>query len=771
VIYATQLQKKNKVYYNGSFLLHPDNHRIVLLDDIGITIDAKVLRINESIFAGMSFEFPCHIVKVASEQNGYDKRSEDFALGHWIWKVCYTTEKDLDRRRQKKYDGTLRFWSSNGWLVLLNAREEPIAVKVLSKGHSIKSDSEVSFPHHLVTVGPLFAGSPPMEDHPASPPQSKVETQTGQSMHRDTGSPQQEFIQQQVVSPCMDHAQNELSQLQLSLDFSNGQAFKSQVRKQFGTTVHPLGKANHFLMVVSFGRAKFKLTEVTVGLALESCLGGLSMDFSVLQLYDRVFRFSVASRHVGFMVYSIRKFSTEQFKCYFHLWGFGGPNWRKEFASWQQECNEEWTLVSPNKKRTASALNALHKKPDRPILQHKNSAVSVKKFLSFAEVLVYEACTGYSMKDDSLKNVQDPKISEQTDVVSVPTANGQIDNEVDPFDKLVDDMAYRVWNCGRCLSMSHKTSVCTNEIRCRGCFSYGHIRKACLKAKKATKWIPKQKETGSPQTLTGKETEPDTISGGESVNEQIPPEVQILQSQPPETTTTQNPTPPPLSPPLLSPLPPPLSSLLFRSSMANFEVDPAPWLPPGHQIIDGGPTRLPPTFYTPAVRPPRRNETICTAELLPPPPQALVPFWREQVRNFVLHNLHIDVEEVKPSIFGLGFFRLRSPAARAALVAHVPYQLQNGVFVRFVNHDDRDNHRAVQGFRSGWLMFLAIPLDFRNEYDISNAIATFGRFHHWHQDENMVERTLVYASFPSPALVPRDVVFGDYANIGGVRES
>jgi hypothetical protein len=35
----------------------------------------------------------------------------------------------------------------------------------------------------------------------------------------------------------------------------------------------------------------------------------------------------------------------------------------------------------------------------------------------------------------------------------------------------------------------------------------------------------------------------------------------------------------------------------------------------------------------------------------------------------------------------------------------------------------------------------------------------------------MVERTLVYASFPSPALVPRDVVFGDYANIGGVRES
>jgi hypothetical protein len=29
----------------------------------------------------------------------------------------------------------------------------------------------------------------------------------------------------------------------------------------------------------------------------------------------------------------------------------------------------------------------------------------------------------------------------------------------------------------------------------------------------------------------------------------------------------------------------------------------------------------------------------------------------------------------------------------------------------------------------------------------------------------------VYASFPSPALVPRDVVFGKYATVGGVRKS
>ena len=33
------------------------------------------------------------------------------------------------------------------------------------------------------------------------------------------------------------------------------------------------------------------------------------------------------------------------------------------------------------------------------------------------------------------------------------------------------------------------------------------------------------------------------------------------------------------------------------------------------------------------------------------------------------------------------------------------------------------------------------------------------------------DRTLIYASFPSPALVPGDVVFGHYGNLGVVRES
>jgi hypothetical protein len=68
-------------------------------------------------------------------------------------------------------------------------------------------------------------------------------------------------------------------------------------------------------------------------------------------------------------------------------------------------------------------------------------------------------------------------------------------------------------------------------------------------------------------------------------------------------------------------------------------------------------------------------------------------------------------------------------------------------------------------------MVLGIPFDYRNDYDISNAVAAFGKFHHWHQDDVFKERTMIYITFDSPASVPRDIVFGNYANLGDLKET
>ena len=68
-------------------------------------------------------------------------------------------------------------------------------------------------------------------------------------------------------------------------------------------------------------------------------------------------------------------------------------------------------------------------------------------------------------------------------------------------------------------------------------------------------------------------------------------------------------------------------------------------------------------------------------------------------------------------------------------------------------------------------MFLGIPLDLRNTGCIRAAVNTFVKFHHLISDDPYLVRSLVFASFPEDVLVPRDVVFMDYAAWGGARVS
>lgn len=97
---------------------------------------------------------------------------------------------------------------------------------------------------------------------------------------------------------------------------------------------------------------------------------------------------------MGFFILHQRTFVCPQFKCFFHLWGHGGPDWEKEFRAWQIECQEEWTLVSPSKRRARLGLEAMKKAPAKSYLR---SFVPdpMKKSLRFATFLNYDACKGY----------------------------------------------------------------------------------------------------------------------------------------------------------------------------------------------------------------------------------------------------------------------------------------------------------------------------------------------------------------------------------------
>jgi hypothetical protein len=70
------------------------------------------------------------------------------------------------------------------------------------------------------------------------------------------------------------------------------------------------------------------------------------MLFRPLQLSDRVFRFLLSCKEVGFTVYRRHSFSCSSFKAYLHLWNSGGPNWIKEWQLFSDEESSSWTLVS-----------------------------------------------------------------------------------------------------------------------------------------------------------------------------------------------------------------------------------------------------------------------------------------------------------------------------------------------------------------------------------------------------------------------------------------
>ena len=157
------------------------------------------------------------------------------------------------------------------------------------------------------------------------------------------------------------------------------------------------------------------------------------------------------------------------------------------------------------------------------------------------------------------------------------------------------------------------------------------------------------------------------------------------------------------------------------------------------------------------------------AEVMPAPEGPLGPV-REEVVQF-LQDSGIMVRSAQPWFHGVGLFQVRDPSVRYTLIHHAPFPLGNDRFFRFMKHDEGGNFEGTNGFRKGWLMFIGIPLDYRTAEYISQAVGTFEKFISRDSEDPYLVRTMVEASFPDTSLVPRDVVFGGYAEWGGAQVS
>ena len=184
--------------------------------------------------------------------------------------------------------------------------------------------------------------------------------------------------------------------ISLGLDFSPGMKLASEIQRSFNISAHPTSDTGHFIMVVSFARHTFRLDEENVGFALEAAIGGYCSHLKVSFLHHGVFSFNVSCKEVGFFILHQRSFVCDQFKCFFHHWGHGGPDWQKEFRLWQSECQEEWVLVSPSKRRARLGLEAMKHAPPKSSLRARAAKSLPKKHATFATFLQYPTRKGYS---------------------------------------------------------------------------------------------------------------------------------------------------------------------------------------------------------------------------------------------------------------------------------------------------------------------------------------------------------------------------------------
>jgi hypothetical protein len=110
--------------------------------------------------------------------------------------------------------------------------------------------------------------------------------------------------------------------------------------------------------------------------------------------------------------------------------------------------------------------------------------------------------------------------------------------------------------CGRCLGLGHVRKACNQEIRCRACFNYGHISSSCLS---------KKREKRRYRVVSRSKAE---VSQPQHINSELVP---ILE-------------------PSVSLVPRPLASVHQEnpnpSAMANWAVNPRPFVPAGFKLED-----------------------------------------------------------------------------------------------------------------------------------------------------------------------------------------
>jgi hypothetical protein len=240
-------------------------------------------------------------------------------------------------------------------LVLLDAKEQVLDARFLLLNEKVCSGLSLDMQVFSVLVGERISsdsivhGRELLNSDNGVLPSLEMEINKCSEIHNPsaTGDPSLCRTFAQVVSSSQPARVASSAVEPVAFDFAKGVAFSKEILSKLGEQVNffPNRFKREFFLVISFGRASFRLDLHTVSIVLQAHFGGNSNLFRVKLLRDRTFRFSVASTSVGFHIYNIGNFSDKNCNFFIKLWGNGGANWQAEERMFYREEMNSWKVV------------------------------------------------------------------------------------------------------------------------------------------------------------------------------------------------------------------------------------------------------------------------------------------------------------------------------------------------------------------------------------------------------------------------------------------
>ncbi|TVU06152.1 hypothetical protein EJB05_49350, partial [Eragrostis curvula] len=559
------------------------------------------------------------------------------------------------------------------------------------------------------------------------------------------------------------------SDLTANWDFSHGRRFEQEVLQRFQSAVHHPSSSpdGSFFLLATFRRFTFRLTEDSVSLALQSCLGGSAPGFHVKFLSDRHFRFSVASKSVGFHVYNLRRFIGKTFDVYFHLWNNGVAHWERDKRIWEEETANEWTFVSYKKnKRSSQKLRkqvsfARRLVQDSPPVKYKpNLPPPTVKLGSLAFSLISSDGSGARTSFGKLKNVnQDHTMVKSSDVfsrlnkdlqrdrvlhdnvisgISVNSAKNTPQMHADPeLAAVSSDKSSLNIVCSNCFASGHTRKECTSQIRCKLCYNYGHVARWChTRVRPKLYWAPK--------SVTQPNRKPEDYISADHIctgNKGGSSSVSVSDQN---TTDSDGDV----------------------DDMANFPCNPMLYAPRG-AILEQGWHRPARERLALGGEPTRLHEDFGILIMNPRPADHHLNAALTDAVDFLELEYNVRIRTSCLSPLGLGLLQFASPAQRQTLIdlSPIPYGPMHHLSV--IAHDRGRNLRACNYIRECTIMFVAFPLDYQTMEYIKAAVAPFGRLLYWDSNSANKSRVIVRVLVLSPNRIPRSLVVSEGSVLGG----